>query len=166
MNQYNRDDVITFCKTKDQWGEFSNMCGGFPLIDKNGIEWRTSEHWYQAQYFTAFPHLMNELRLIVSPIAAKMFRKSNKEYQDPEWLNKRDYIMLEAVTMKYNQHSEFFSALLDKTIDKHIVEVSKRDDYWGAKLSYDNMTGKWILKGNNKLGIIWSIIRDGRNNNS
>lgn len=160
MNQYNRDDVIVFCKTKEQWGAFSNMCGGFPIVDKNGVEWKTSEHWYQAQYFAAHPHLMEELRKIASPMAAKMFRKKNKEFQDPDWMQKRDEIMLTAVVMKYEQHKEHFSKMLIETNGKPIVELSHKDDYWGAKLSYDDMTGKWILKGCNKLGLIWSTLRD------
>ena len=26
------DDPAAFSKSREQWGEFSNMCGGFPLI--------------------------------------------------------------------------------------------------------------------------------------
>lgn len=160
MNIYNTETSVVFCKTKEKWGDFSNMCSGYGF-EHNNVYWPTSEHWYQAQYFVHKSELMEELRLIKSPMAAKMFRKKNKQFQDPEWESKRVKIMIQAVKMKFEAHEEKLTKLLLESGDKDIVEKSYKDKFWGAVPTKTQN----VLEGDNQLGKIWMCLRSNINLN-
>lgn len=156
MNErtYYRADSIVFLKTEEAFGGLSNMAGGFSLC-VNGIDIRTSEALYQA---CRFPHLPEVQRLIIeqrSPMTAKM--KSRKHHQDSrqDWDWIRVKIMRWCLRVKLIQNWDAFSELLLETGDQHIVEQSRKDDFWGAK-PVDTHT----LVGVNALGRLLMELRE------
>ena len=149
---YERANSVVFLKTKERFGGLSNMAGGFPLR-MNGIPIRTSEALYQA---CRFPHLPDVQRLIIeqrSPMTAKMRGKPHPSR--PDWEAVRVKIMRWCLRVKLAQNWKAFGDLLLKTGDQPIVEQSRRDDFWGAKVMDDGS-----LVGMNVLGRLLMELRE------
>lgn len=135
------------------------MAAGFPL-KVNGIPIRTSEALYQA---CRFPHLPEVQQLIieqVSPMAAKMKSKPHRENSRPDWDRVRVDIMRWCLHVKLMQNWEKFSALLLETGEHPIVEKSRKDAFWGAK-----MIDERTLVGINVLGNLLMELREVVKNN-
>jgi ribA/ribD-fused uncharacterized protein len=153
---YNKNECITFLKTAEQFGGLSYMAGGYPLLI-NGTRILTSEALYQA---CRFPHLPDVQRLIIgerSPISAKMKSKSYRKDSRTDWDIIRVQIMRWCLHVKLVQHWEKFGELLLSTGNKPIVEVSYKDQFWGAKpineeaLSGLNVLGRLLVELREKL---------------
>lgn len=152
--RYQADQCAVFCKTKDTYGGFSNMCSGYPL-SINYVPVRTSEALYQAMRFPDYPGVQQAILDQVSPMAAKMVARrhwselSYIEREDAEirWARDRIPIMQWALRVKFAQHPHRFGELLRSTDNKPIVELSKRDSFWGAFPQSDG-----TLEGRNVLG--------------
>lgn len=142
---YHADEVISFRKTREEFGGLSNMAPGFP-IEVAGVSLRTSEALYQA---CRFPHIPEVQQLIVneaSPMTAKMrskpFRKDTREH----WDDIRVPIMKWCLRVKLAQNWNDFSDLLMRTGDKPIIEDSRNDNFWGAiKDEWGTFHGKNVL---------------------
>lgn len=138
--------VVKFYRTGDAYGEFSNFAA-FP-IRLNGVEWPTTEHYFQAQKFTGTPH-EEAIRVADSPMtAAKMGRDRSRPLRS-DWDAVKDDIMREAVLAKFEQHPALRDLLLS-TGNAELVEHTKGDAYWG-----DSGDGS----GLNKLGRILMEVR-------
>lgn len=151
---YNRQQSVVFSKTKEQFGGLSNMAAGFPL-EVNGIFFRTSEALYQV---CRFPHMPDVQKLIIgeaSPMAAKMKSKPFRKNSRGDWNDVRVSIMRWCLQVKLAQNWMKFSDLLLSTNDRSIVEESRHDDFWGAKV-IDDVT----LKGKNVLGQLLMELRE------
>lgn len=153
---YYKNECITFLKTTEPFGGLSNMAGGYPLFI-NGTRILTSEALYQA---CRFPHLPEVQKLIIgetSPISAKMKSKSYRKDSRTDWGTIRVQIMRWCLQVKLVQHWEKFGELLLSTANKPIVEVSYRDQFWGAKpideksLSGLNVLGRLLVELREKL---------------
>ena len=152
IRTYSPGASVVFLKTKERFGGLSNMAGGFPLC-MNGIPIRTSEALYQA---CRFPHLPDVQRLIIeqrSPMTAKMRGKPHPSR--PDWDAVRVKIMRWCLRVKLAQNWKAFGDLLLKTGDQPIVEQSRRDDFWGAKVMDDGS-----LVGMNVLGRLLMELRE------
>jgi type I restriction enzyme, S subunit len=156
IRTYKRAESAVFSKTKEGFGGLSNMAAGFPL-QVNGAYIRTSEALYQA---CRFPHLPDVQRLIIveaSPMTAKMKSKPYRKDSRPDWDRVRVKIMRWCLRVKLAQNWSDFSRLLLSTGDRPIVEESRKDDFWGAKVvSGDTHT----LVGTNALGRLLMEIRE------
>lgn len=155
MQEYRRDESAVFLKTKEKYGGLSNMAGGFPLR-VNGIPIRSTEALYQA---CRFPHRPEVQRLIIeqkSPMSAKMKSKPHRADSRPDWEHDevRVKVMRWCLRVKLAQNWEKFSQILLETGDWHIVEQSRKDDFWGAKPMDDQ-----ILLGANVLGRLLKQLR-------
>lgn len=155
MEEYRRDESVIFLKTKEKYGGLSNMAGGFPL-QVNGIPIRTTEALYQA---CRFPHRPEVQRLIIeqqSPMSAKMKSKPHRANTRPDWEQDevRVKVMRWCLQVKLAQNWDKFSQLLRETGDWHVVEQSRKDDFWGAK-PIDDRT----LLGANVLGRLLKELR-------
>ena len=148
---YRREECITFLKTNDPFGGLSNMAGGYSLLINN-VRVLTSEALYQA---CRFPHMPEVQKLIVgqkSPMTAKMVGKPYRKDSRADWDDARIRIMYWCLRVKLAQNWEKFGDLLRATGNKPIVEVSRRDQFWGAKpvdaetLVGDNMLGRLLMK--------------------
>jgi type I restriction enzyme S subunit len=154
LRTYNRAESAVFFRTKEKFGGFSNMASGFPLR-VNGIRILTSEALYQA---CRFPHLPEVQRLIVaqlSPMTAKMKSKPHRKDSRPDWDRVRVKIMRWCLRVKLAQNWNEFSRLLLSTGDLPIVEESRKDDFWGAKV-----VGTSTLVGMNVLGRLLMELRE------
>jgi putative DNA methylase len=154
VRTYDPAEAAVFCKTTEQFGGLSNMAGGFPLR-VNGVNILTSEALYQA---CRFPHLPEVQRLIIdqkSPMTAKMKSKPYRDQSRPDWDSIRVRIMRWCLRVKLAQNWTTFGDLLRSTDDLPIVELSKKDDFWGAKPQQDG-----TLVGMNVLGRLLMELRE------
>lgn len=152
---YDPDTVIAFQKTSERFGGLSNMAPGFPL-KIGGVDVPTSEALYQA---CRFPHLPDVQLTIVSqrsPMTAKMKSKPFRRQSREDWDQVKVKIMRWCLAVKLAQNYGEFSRLLMSTGDRPIVEVSTRDDFWGARVDSKGGT----LVGRNVLGRLLMELRE------
>jgi ribA/ribD-fused uncharacterized protein len=156
LRTYRRAEVVVVHKTKESFGGLSNMAAGFPLR-VNGVRILTSEALYQA---CRFPHLPDVQQKIIgqhSPMTAKMKSKPHRKDSRPDWDLVRTKVMRWCLRVKLAQNYEAFGDLLLATKDRPIVEQSRKDDYWGAKVvGVDDET----LVGQNILGRLLMELRE------
>ena len=154
MRTYARTGSAVFCKTKERYGGLSNMAGGFPLC-VNGVRIRTSEALYQA---CRFPHRPEAQRLIIdqrSPMTAKMESDPHRHDSRGDWTRVRVPVMRWCLRVKLAQHWDAFGELLRSTDDRPIVELSRKDDFWGAR-----PVDERALRGVNALGRLLMELRE------
>ena len=153
VRTYDRVASVVFLKTNERFGGLSNMAPGFPLR-VNGVRIRTSEALYQA---CRFPHLPDVQRKIIderSPMTAKMRSKPFRKDSRPDWDAVRVKIMRWCLRVKLAQNWREFGRLLLATGDRPIVEQSRKDDFWGAKVAENGS-----LVGMNVLGRLLMELR-------
>ncbi|NHB66722.1 MULTISPECIES: NADAR family protein [unclassified Acinetobacter] len=149
----NNEDLAVFKKTHEEWGGYSNMAAGFPIIVNNTII-RSSEALYQALKFTGHPEIQRKIISEKSPMTAKMVSKPYKS------LIREDFDIIKIKLMKWSVRAKLlsnydkFKALLLDSNNKIIVEESRRDSFWGAKRQPDG-----TLVGVNVLGRILMELR-------
>jgi ribA/ribD-fused uncharacterized protein len=140
LDEMSRSNTISFYRTGDPYGEFSNFAA-FSIVLK-GVVWPTSEHFFQAQKFAGTVH-EEQVRGAASPmLAAKMGRDRSRPLRaDREAV--KDQIMRQAVAAKFQQHPALRDLLLS-TGDARLVEHTHNDSYWadGGDGSGRNMLGQ------------------------
>jgi predicted NAD-dependent protein-ADP-ribosyltransferase YbiA (DUF1768 family) len=129
--------TIAFTKTKLPFGWCSNM-SGHPIVDENGIEWRTAEHLFQAMRFSD-PSIREDIRGHGSPMAAKIYAKQLVEKMTVVPQSEEDVAnMLKILRLKIAQHPNLVESLLSTGDEVIIEDVSKRPHgsgkFWGAAL--------------------------------
>ena len=147
-------ELAIFKKTHEQWGGYSNMASGYPLLINN-FNIRSSEALYQALKYTEHPDIQLKILEQTSPMTAKMVAKPFKELIRPDFEMIKIRIMKWCVYAKLLCNYEKFSYLLLESESKIIVEESRRDNFWGAKRTQDNK-----LIGVNVLGRILMEARE------
>ena len=155
IRTYSRKDSVVFLKTKEPFGGLSNMAGGYPIY-VNGVRIRTSEALYQACRFPNMPEVQREIISQTSPMTAKIQSKFYRKYTRPDWDQVRVRIMRWSLRMKLANNWSAFSTLLLETGERPIVEESRKDDFWGAKVVDDGDT----LVGMNVLGRLLMELRE------
>jgi ribA/ribD-fused uncharacterized protein len=140
-------NTIKFYRINDPYGEFSNF-SSHPIKLK-GKEWRTTEHYFQAQKFSDTEH-EEAIRLEPSPMIAARMGRDRKRPLRKDWEVVKDSLMREAVVAKFTQYSELKELLLS-TGEAYLVEHTTNDSYWG-----DGGDGS----GQNKLGQILMSVRE------
>lgn len=140
IRKYIVSDSCIIYKTKDAFGGLSNMASGFPIII-NEINYKTSEALYQACKFSKYPEVQNEIINARSPMTAKMNAKKHSEYIRDDWDSIKVQIMRWCLSLKLSFNYTKFASLLLSTGNKPIVEHSKKDIYWGAKIENDKIVG-------------------------
>lgn len=139
--------TIYFYSQNDAYGCFSNFSAHPVVID--GIEYKTTEHYFQAQKFTS-PALQKQVRGAKTPMDAAIMGRSRENPLRKDWESVKDRVMLQAVRAKVQQHPDVRDTLLS-TGDAMLVEHTKNDSYWA-----DGGTGK----GRNRLGQILMQVRE------
>ena len=138
------DSVVKFYRQGDAFGEFSNFAA-FPVRLK-GVEWPTTEHYFQAQKFAGTPH-EEEVRGAGTPtIAARIGRDRSRPLR-PDWEAVKDDVMREAVRAKFQQHPSLRSLLLS-TGHAYLIEHTRNDAYWGdgGDGTGKNMLGRILME--------------------
>ncbi|MEI8092599.1 MAG: NADAR family protein [Spirochaetales bacterium] len=148
-------NCVVVHKTHEQWGELSNMAGGFP-IKVGDYTWPTTEALYQACRFPTLPDVQRLIRDQASPMSAKMKGKPHRAESRPDWDSARVEIMRWVLRLKLSQHGRTFGSVLKATDPKLIVEKSHKDKFWGAK-----ETPEGQLVGQNVLGQLLMELRTG-----
>lgn len=156
LRTYSRSEVVVFYKTKEAFGGLSNMASGFPL-QINNVRIFTAEALYQACRFPHRPKIQEEIIAQHSPMTAKMKSKPYRHDSRPDWYEVRHKVMRWCLRVKLAQNFDEFGRLLLSTCDKSIVEQSRKDDFWGAKLVDE--AGE-ILVGQNVLGRLLMELRE------
>ena len=154
VRTYDPAASVVFLKTNERFGGLSNMAPGFPLR-LNGVRIRTSEALYQA---CRFPHMPDVQRRIIderSPMTAKMRSKPFRKDSRPDWDAVRVKIMHWCLRVKLAQNWKEFGRLLLATGERPIVEQSRKDDFWGAKVAENGS-----LVGMNVLGHLLIELRE------
>ena len=131
------------------------MTSGFPL-EWNGYRVASSEALYQAQKFYPDTPEFKKVLAQTNPFVSKNVAKSFDSVR-PDWHDIKLDIMYECLLLKYEQHRIRIDQVLDETENLPIVEKSRRDQFWGAINTY-----RGYLEGENVLGQLWMIIREGR----
>jgi ribA/ribD-fused uncharacterized protein len=127
---YNLKDVISFHKTNEEYGILSNMKGRLCLyIDDISIY--SSESLYQAFRFTNDPIIQKYILQERSPLIAKRIAYKYKDKTRNDWDLIKINIMRLCLRIKYIQCG-IFREVLNKTNTKPIVEISRKDKYWGT----------------------------------
>ena len=154
--KYPINESCIFKKSKEQCGEFSNMTSGFPLAI-NDITILTSEALYQCCKFPDNPEIQQKIIEQKSPMTAKMVQKPYKDLIRNDWEDIKIQVMEWCLKVKFYQHQEKIIQLLKSTEGKYIVEESRKDTFWGAKM------GDGYLHGQNILGKLWMNLREQSN---
>jgi ribA/ribD-fused uncharacterized protein len=134
--------VIRFYSQSDTHREFSNFA---PFaIELDGVQWPTTEHYYQAQKF-ADPDTQSKIREAAKPVIAKNLAQKYRGRMRPDWDAVKDEIMYRAVRRKFELHPVLRQLLL-ATGDEEIAEATLTDYYWGIGRdgTGQNMLGKII----------------------
>lgn len=132
------------------------MASGYPL-KINGVRILTTEALYQACRFPHLPEVQREIIGQHSPMTAKMKSKPHRLATRGDWDEVRFKVMRWCLRVKLAQNYEDFGRLLLATREKPIVEQSRKDDYWGAKVVDD--TGNTLV-GQNVLGRLLMELRE------
>ena len=155
-SRYIRSECVVFRKTKEKFGELSNMAAGFPIVIA-GESYRTSEALYQCCRFPYDPALQQRIIAERSPMAAKMITKPHRKKTRPDWEQVKVQVMDWVLRVKLIQHWDAFGRILLESGESMIVEESRRDTFWGAR-----DVGSEFLEGENKLGYLLVDLRSYR----
>ena len=156
LRTYVRSEVVVVYKTKEDFGGLSNMASGYPL-QINGVRILTTEALYQACRFPHMPEVQREIIGQHSPMTAKMKSKPHRKDSRSDWDEVRYKVMRWCLRVKLAQNYAEFGRLLLATRDRPIVEQSRKDDYWGAKLADE--AGDTLI-GQNVLGRLLMELRE------
>ena len=116
------------------------------LVDMDGTEYRSSEHYYQSH-----KTLDNRERYLIQTSRTPMHSKTLGRRCElrPDWNDAKDQVMETALRLKFN--NEY---LRNKLIETHPHELVE-GNYWG-----DTYWGVCNGRGQNKLGMLLMKIRD------
>jgi N-glycosidase YbiA len=137
---------ILFYGTKEvPYGCFSNFSAHKFMLD--GLEWRTTEHYFQAMKFAGHPEHIEALRQMPSPMQVAKAGRSRARPLRPDWEEVKDDIMRQALRAKFTQHPEIQKILLE-TGHKELIENTTKDHYWGCGSTGmgKNMLGKLLME--------------------
>jgi N-glycosidase YbiA len=126
-------ESVTFKKSNEEFGEFSNMHMKFPFyID--GIQIRCVEGLYQALKFPHNPEIQSEILCQKSPMAMKYISRKYNTFVRNDWDEIRVETMKICVSCKFYTYKMHFEEMFKIVNNRRIVEYSQRDTFWGAKL--------------------------------
>ncbi len=140
--------AIRFHFKTGEFGFLSNFAHYPITID--GMEWPTSEHYYQASKFINDPAGMEAIRTVIRHHYDAWRMGHSPEHVHRQDLDEvKDDVMLRALRAKFAQNAVVRSALL-ATDEAILVEHSPKDNYWG-----DGGDGS----GRNRLGQLLMQVR-------
>lgn len=118
---------------------------------KDGINWKTVEHYYQAQKF-ADDTVRNLIINAETPKIASTIGRDRKYALREDWDQVKNDFMYDAVLEKFLVHTNLAEKLL-ATGDEEIVEETVKENYWGCGSNKDgiNMYGQILCRVREKL---------------
>ena len=120
---------------------------------KDGVFWKTSEHYYQAQKFKDSETKIR-IQNAETPKIASTIGRDRKLNLRSDWEEVKQDVMFDAVYYKFKQNKDILQKLLD-TGNARIVEATVKESYWGCGPNNDgqNNYGKILIKVREKLRI-------------
>jgi type I restriction enzyme, S subunit len=172
---YEKNSCAWFFTKKDNNWLLSNMAGQMPTFFPKGVKWNSSEQLYQAsKYFPGTiclpeltkgkkdvePDVRKRIATMTNARGAKMTQKCavkaglvRDDWEDQDF-EVRIHSMMWVLELKLRDNPLTFGRELSFTGTKAIVEVSRKDDFWGCK----EVDGK--LVGKNVLGKLLMLLRE------
>lgn len=156
-NEYPADQTVSFCKTDQEWGIFSNFAQT-PIV-ADGVTFPCAESLFQIMKFTD-----SVARRDIFAQRGQKLKMRAKHYEKtvgvrPVWGQLLVHALKYCLMLKYEQ-SPTFRAELERSRGRFIVEdqttFRKPADTYGAKLSPD---GK-LWSGPNLMGRLLMELRD------
>ena len=141
---YTPDAVAAFLRVRERFGPFSNMAPGFPFR-VGGIVVGSSEALYQAMRFPHLPAFQQEILDQPAPVPAKRHAYTRIAETRAGWGQVRVNVMRFALRAKFGATQGGLLELLRETGDLPIVEISHRDDFWGARPKNGTLEGRNVL---------------------
>lgn len=164
LRSYDPAACAVFRTTKGAFGIFSNFHPGYPislrLADGRKVNLDSTETLYQADKFRDRPDLQQGCidaawAHASHPRGGKDFARAHDRFVSADWKAGRSIAsMRHAIRLKLCQHRDEVIGELEKTDGRPIVELSTRDEFWGAKPQPDG-----TLKGMNILGRLFMEMR-------
>jgi len=141
------DNAVVF--SSGPLGNFAESPISAPGPDGELVSYPTVEHYFQA-WKTLDPALHSEIASADDPRHAKTLGRKVKIRTD--WESTKEEVMLEGLRLKFALNA--FKSKLLRTGTRQIIEKSRHDTEWGARLDPDG----WV--GDNKLGLLLMVVRD------
>lgn len=118
---------------------------------KDGVFWKTSEHYYQAQKFLD-SDVKRKIENAETPKIASNIGRDRSLKIRSDWEEVKQRVMFEAVYYKFKQNRYILKKLL-ATGDAEIVEATVKENYWGCGPNNDgqNNYGKILVRVREKL---------------
>ncbi|MFS1427075.1 NADAR family protein [Vibrio splendidus] len=156
--RYNKSLSAAFLKTRKKWGQLSNMCAGFPISISNIIDTVGTEAIYQACRYPDHPNVQAQiLSEGVTLYESKKIAWLHLECTRSDWDRARVAIMRWCLKVKIAAHWDRLYPILLESKDMPIVEISGRDNFWGAIEQGEDSNS---LVGKNILGRLWMEQRE------
>ncbi len=135
---------IYFYDPNDENGFLANFSWHAIVVD--GVQYKTVEHYYQAQKFLG-TKTFQKIVDAPTPFAAKALAKKYKALRVSRWGSIKDDVMYRGVLAKFKQHKDLQRLLLE-TGEIGIIEDAQDDSYWGqgADGKGENKAGKVLEK--------------------
>ena len=153
MRVYPRDQACAFGNTRAAWGAFSNFQPLAVPIMAGPWSFQFSESLYQAAKFAGHPDVQQRIAEAPTARQAAAIGRTPGLGIDPDWNEQRVDVMRWVLRMKREANRDEIDAVLAKTGERPIVEVSTRDPWWGARPVADR------YEGHNVLGRLWMELR-------
>lgn len=136
-------DHILFYRVDEPYGFMSNFAR-YP-IQLGGLEWPTSEHYFQAQKFAGRAE-EEQVRAARSAREAAHLGRTLPGLRG-DWDAVKDEVMLRALRAKFTQHPDLRAQLV-RTGDSVIIEHTSNDAYWadGGDGSGRNRLGELLIQ--------------------
>lgn len=141
---YEVANVAAFHRVRDRFGAFSNMASGYP-VRFGGAEANSSEAFYQALRFPDLPGFQAEILSATNPILAKRHAYTRIRESRNDWEAVKVNVMRFALRAKFGSHQARLLPVLIETGENPIVEISHRDDFWGARPEGTRLIGRNVL---------------------
>ena len=109
------------------------------------VKVHSSEAFYQAMRFPHLPDFQKQIIEMRNALHAKRFSYTAIEESRPDWKSINIAVMRHALELKFASNQEKITRLMKDTDDLPIVEISKRDAFWGANPSGELLVGENIL---------------------
>jgi ribA/ribD-fused uncharacterized protein len=152
MRVYIKRETASFFRTSEKFGAFSNMHAGFPL-EMLGLKIPSTENYYQAMRYTGNPEIQADILAQEKPMMSKRVAYQTMDQARPDWLKVNIAVMRHALRLRYAHYPEEMSALFKESGEMPIVEISRKDNFWGTYEIGDR------LEGQNILGRLWMELR-------
>ena len=155
MKIKNGSNIISFTKVSLPFGWLGNM-SPYP-IQYDDVQWKTTEHLFQALRFAEKSPIREEIRIQKSPMGAKFVAKKYNSDRIIEKLSEQDLNnMCLCLKLKVDAHPHLKGWLLateEKTLIEDVSSRPRKNDPWGMVLSDD------VWEGENLLGNMWMALR-------